>query len=74
MEKFSLAKFLGITEKELLVTSAKNIKRNAEEEEKLNAAIAKLEELSPEEMLSLEKSLGQELLKPPTMPTHGINY
>ena len=73
MEKFSLAKFLGITEKELLVTSAKNIKRNAEEE-KLNAAIAKLEELSPEEMLSLEKSLGQELLKPPTMPTHGINY
>ena len=74
MEKFSLAKFLGITEKELLVTSAKNIKRNAEEEEKLNAAIAKLEELSPEEMLSLEKSLDQERLKLPTMPTHGINY
>ena len=74
MEKFSLAKFLGITEEELLITSARNTKRNNEEEAKRKVDIARLKDLSPKELRLIDESLAAELLEPPTMPTHGINY
>lgn len=74
MEKFSLAKLLGVTEEEHSITSANNIKRKADKKAKRDADVAKLEELSPDEMLLIEEILAAELLKPSTMPTHGINY
>lgn len=74
MKKPSIAKLLGVTEEERSITSATNIKRKADKKAKQNADIAKLEELSSEEMRLIEESLDRELLRSPMMPTHGINY
>ena len=73
--KFSLAKLLGLSEENLDSTAKANMERQDAEEAKLNADITEMKaRLSPEELAVLRESLDEELLKPPTMPTHGINY
>lgn len=75
MEKNSLAKLLGLSVEELDSTAKANMERQDAEEAKLNADIAEMKaRLSPEELAQLQKSLDEELLKPPAMPTHGTNY
>ena len=75
MDEFSLAKLLGLSKEELGSTAKANMDRQDVEEAKLNADIAEMKaRLSPEELAVLRKSLDEERLKPPTMPTHGTNY